>query len=88
MCNSNWMSYSMSNWMTNSMDTSKDRSMSNNTSSTMKTVRRVSNSSYTCSKGFRLGGASMFSLERLGHRLVGNLTSWTGMNYSQKLGCG
>ena len=58
------MSYSMNNGMTNSTDTSKDWSMSNNTSSTMKTVGRVSYSSNTSSKSLGLSGASVFSLER------------------------
>ena len=56
-----------------------DWGMSNNTSSTMKTVGRVSYSSNTSSKGLGLSGTSVFSLVWLGDRLVGNLASWTSM---------
>ena len=47
-----------------------DWGMSNNTSSTMKTVGRVSYSSNTSSKGLGLSGTSVFSLVWLGDRLV------------------
>ena len=57
----------MSNWV------------SNNSPGTMKTVRRVSHSSNSGSKSLWLGGASVFSLVWLWHRLVGNLASWTSM---------
>ena len=57
----------MSNWV------------SNNSPGTMKTVRRVSHSSNSGSKSLWLSGASVFSLVWLGHRLVGNLASWTSM---------
>merc|ERR1712106_3788 len=56
-----------------------DWSMSNNTSSTMKTVGRVSYSSNRSSKSLGLSGASVFSLVWLGDLLVGNLASWTSM---------
>ena len=56
-----------------------DWGMSNNTSSTMKTVGRVSYSSNTSSKGLGLSGTSVFSLVWLGDRLVGYLASWTSM---------
>merc|ERR1712106_1102852 len=56
-----------------------DWSMSNNTSSTMKTVGRVSYSINRSSKSLGLSGASVFSLVWLGDRLVGNLASWTAM---------
>ena len=56
-----------------------DWGMSNNTSSTMKTVGRVSYSSNTGSKSLGLSGASVFSLVWLGDRLVGHLASWTSM---------
>ena len=73
----NRTSYSMGNWVGNSMDTSKYRSMCNNTSSSMKTVWRVSYSSDTCSKCLGLNGTSVFSLEWFGNRLMGYLTSRT-----------
>merc|ERR1711892_1450808 len=80
---SNWVSNSMSNWVSNSMSNSMSKSMSNgvsnNTSSTMKTVGRVSYSSNSSSKSLGLSGASVFSLVWLGDRLVGNLASWTAM---------
>merc|ERR1712106_90751 len=83
MGNSNWVSNSMSNWMGNSMANSMSKSMSNgvsnNTSSTMKTVGRVSYSCNSSSKSLGLSGASVFSLVWLGDRLVGNLASWTAM---------
>jgi hypothetical protein len=62
MGNSNGVRHSMDNWVTYRMDTSKDWSMSNNPSSTMKTVGRVSYSSNTSSKSLGLSGASVFSL--------------------------
>jgi len=78
-----WVSNSMSNWVGNSMSNSMSKSMSNgvsnNTSSTMKTVGRVSYSSNRSSKSLGLSGASVFSLVWLGDRLVGNLASWTAM---------
>merc|ERR1711892_408888 len=78
-----WVSNSMSNWVGNSMSNSMSKSMSNgvsnNTSSTMKTVGRVSYSSNSSSKSLGLSGASVFSLVWLGDRLVGNLASWTAM---------
>merc|ERR1712106_813630 len=41
--------------------------MTKNSPSSMKTVRRVSNGSNTCSESLGLNGASVFSLEWLGH---------------------
>ena len=61
-----------------------DWGMSNNTSSTMKTVGRVSYSSNTGSKGLGLSGTSVFSLVWLGDRLVGHLASWTTMITTSK----
>merc|ERR1719420_1911933 len=43
------------------------RSMSKYSLGSMKTVRRVSNSSDSCSKSLGLSGASVFSLVRLGY---------------------
>merc|ERR1712128_318496 len=77
MGNSNWVGNSMSNWVGNSMSKSMSNGVSNNTSSTMKTVGRVSYSSNSSSKSLGLSGASVFSLVWLGDRLVGNLASWT-----------
>merc|ERR1719228_939494 len=54
-CMDNWSS--MINW-----------SMGNNSLSSMKTVWRVSYSSDSSSKCFRLSGASVFSLVWFGHR--------------------
>merc|ERR1719228_746495 len=65
-CMDNWSS--MINW-----------SMGNNSLSSMKTVWRVSYSSDSSSKCFRLSGASVFSLVWFRHGLVGNLASRTGM---------
>merc|ERR1712106_1144718 len=70
---------SMDNWSMVGGSSMVDWSMSNNTSSTMKTVGRVSYSSNRSSKSLGLSGASVFSLVWLGDRLVGNLASWTAM---------
>merc|ERR1712106_1031893 len=70
---------SMDNWSMVGRSSMVDWSMSNNTSSTMKTVGRVSYSSNRSSKSLGLSGASVFSLVWLGDRLVGNLASWTAM---------
>merc|ERR1711970_1043180 len=71
MGNINWVSNTMSNSMSKSMSNRVSNSMgnrmSNNTSSSMKTVRRVSYSSNSSSKCFRLCGASVLSLVWLGH---------------------
>merc|ERR1712123_425242 len=73
---------SMDNWGMvggSSMDNWSMVGRSSNTSSTMKTVGRVSYSSNRSSKSLGLSGASVFSLVWLGDRLVGNLASWTAM---------
>merc|ERR1712106_968473 len=70
---------SMDNWSMVGRSSMVDWSMSNNTSSTMKTVGRVSYSSNRSSKSLGLSGASVFSPMWLGDRLVGNLASWTAM---------
>merc|ERR1711970_451717 len=73
----NRTSYGMGNWMSNSMDTSKYRSMCYNTSSSMETVWRVSDSSNTSSKCLGLSCTSVFSLEWFGNGLMGYLSSRT-----------
>merc|ERR1719500_1197684 len=55
------------------------RSMGKHSLGSMKTVRRISNSSNCCAKSLGLCGASVFPLVWLGHRLVGHLTSWATM---------
>ena len=56
-------------------DSSMTKSMSDKSSGTMKTVRRVSNRSNSSSESLGLCGASVFSLVWLGDRLVRHLAS-------------
>ena len=54
-------------------DSSMTKPMSDDSSSAMKTVWRISNRSNSSSKSLGLCGASVFSLVWLGDRLVGDL---------------
>merc|ERR1712088_784289 len=52
------------------------RSMSKHSLGSMKTVRRISNSSNSCAESLGLDGAPVLPLVWLGHGLVGHLASW------------
>merc|ERR1719270_2335999 len=55
--------------------------MGNNSLSSMKSVRGISNNSGMRSKGFALGGGSMLTLEWLAHRLVADLSMSISINW-------